>query len=147
MDTIEKNTEIKMKKCIQIFKSILLKIRTNRASPVLLDGIYIEYYGKKTPLCQLSNCIVEDVRTLKLNVFDNSVIKFIEKAIINSGLGLNPCTIGSDIRISFPVLTENRRKELIKIVKNESEQTRVHIRNIRRDANEKIRKNVKEKNN
>ncbi|HMI76925.1 MAG TPA: ribosome recycling factor [Buchnera sp. (in: enterobacteria)] len=145
VNMIESNIEISMKKCIQIFKNNLLKIRTNRASPALLDGIYIEYYGKQTPLCKLSNIVVEDTRTLKVNLFDHSIKQLVEKSIMNSSLGLHPCSTGSDIRIIFPQLTENRRKELIKIVKNESEQSRIYIRNIRRDANEKIKKYVKEK--
>lgn len=142
---IERSIDNSMNKCIQIFKNNLLKIRTNRATPALLDGIYIEYYGKQTPLSQLSNIIVEDTRTLRINLFDNSIKTLVEKSIMNSALGLNPCSIGSDIRIPFPQLTEARRKELVKIVKNESEQTRIYIRNIRRDANDKIKKYVKEK--
>ncbi|CAL4042802.1 ribosome recycling factor [Buchnera aphidicola] len=143
--SIKEDTESNMKKCLHNFKKNLMKIRTNRASPYLLDGISVEYYGKKTPIGQLASIIVEDSHTLKVNIFDSSMIKPIEKAIINSNLGFNPCTRGCSIRVPLPLLTENRRKDLIKVIKNESECSRIGIRNIRRDANEKVKNLFKKK--
>ena len=98
------------------------KIRTGRASPSILDGIMVEYYGAATPLRQLANVTVEDSRTLKINVFDRSLSRAVEKAIMSSDLGLNPSSAGSDIRVPLPPLTEERRKDLIKIVRGEAEQ-------------------------
>lgn len=98
------------------------KIRTGRASPSILDGIMVEYYGAATPLRQLANVTVEDSRTLKINVFDRSLSQAVEKAIMSSDLGLNPSSAGSDIRVPLPPLTEERRKDLIKIVRGEAEQ-------------------------
>lgn len=145
INNIKKETDSNMKKCLQNFEKNIMKIRTNRASPYLLDGISVEYYGKKTPIRQLANIVLEDSHTLKINVFDSSMIKAIEKAIMNSNLGLNPCSLGCSIRVPFPLLTENRRKDLIKVVKNESECGRISIRNIRRDANEQVKNLLKKK--
>jgi ribosome recycling factor len=135
LDNIKKETDSNMKRCLQNFENNIMKIRTNRASPYLLDGVSVEYYGKKTPIRQLASIVLEDAHTLKVNVFDSSMVKFIEKAIMNSNLSLNPCSEGSSIRVPLPLLTENRRKDLIKVIKNESESGRISIRNVRRDAN------------
>ena len=121
------------------------KIRTGRASPSILDGIMVEYYGAATPLRQLANVTVEDSRTLKINVFDRSLSRAVEKAIMSSDLGLNPSSAGSDIRVPLPPLTEERRKDLIKIVRGEAEQGRVAVRNVRRDANDKVKALLKDK--
>lgn len=121
------------------------KIRTGRASPSILDGIMVEYYGAATPLRQLANVTVEDSRTLKINVFDRSLSQAVEKAIMSSDLGLNPSSAGSDIRVPLPPLTEERRKDLIKIVRGEAEQGRVAVRNVRRDANDKVKALLKDK--
>ena len=121
------------------------KIRTGRASPSILDGIMVEYYGAATPLRQLANVTVEDSRTLKINVFDRSLSRAVEKAIASSDLGLNPSSAGSDIRVPLPPLTEERRKDLIKIVRGEAEQGRVAVRNVRRDANDKVKALLKDK--
>jgi ribosome recycling factor len=145
IDEIEKDAQERMEKSISALKSQLSKIRTGRAHPSLLDGIMVPYYGTDTPLKQLANVIAEDNRTLALTVFDKSVSAAVEKAIMQSDLGLNPMSAGTAIRIPLPPLTEERRKDLIRVVRNEAEQGRVAIRNIRRDANSDIKELLKEK--
>lgn len=134
-----------MEKCVDAFKNVINKVRTGRASPSLLDGIVVEYYGAPTPLRQLASVTVEDSRTLKVNVFDRSLCPAIEKAIMTADLGLNPSSAGADIRVPLPALTEERRKDLIKIVRNEAEQGRISVRNVRRDANDKVKLLLKDK--
>ena len=134
-----------MEKCVEAFKNNIGKVRTGRASPALLDGIVVEYYGTPTPLRQLANVTVEDSRTLKINVFDRSLGPAVEKAIMSSDLGLNPSSAGTDIRVPLPPLTEERRKDLIKVVRGEAEQGRVSVRNVRRDANDKVKALLKDK--
>jgi len=126
---IKKDAEVRMEKCVEAFKNQISKIRTGRASPSLLDGIIVEYYGTPTPLRQLASVTVEDTRTLKINVFDRSMGPAVEKAIMASDLAL----------------TEERRKDLIKIVRGEAEQGRVSVRNVRRDANDKVKALLKDK--
>lgn len=145
IDEIELDAEERMEKSITALKSQFSKIRTGRAHPSLLDSINVNYYGADTPLRQVANVIAEDNRTLALTVFDKSAIQAVEKAIIKSDLGLNPMTAGSTMRIPMPALTEERRKDLIKIVRGEAEQGRVSIRNVRRDANADIKDLLKEK--
>ena len=128
-----------MNKALEALDGRLCKIRTGRAQPALLDGIMVDYYGSPTPLRQVAQVNVEDARTLKLSVFDRNAIKAVEKAIQQSDLGLNPVVAGVEIRVPLPPLTEERRKELVKVVKAEVEQTKVEIRNIRRDANAEIK--------
>ncbi|WP_343192341.1 ribosome recycling factor [Buchnera aphidicola (Formosaphis micheliae)] len=144
-DNIKKNTINCMDQCISVFKNNIMKIRTNRIAPYMLDGIYIEYYGTKTPVSQLSSITVENFNTLKINVFDASTIKPIEQEIINSNIGLYPSSNGLTIRVSLPALTESRRKDLIKILQHEGENSRISIRNIRRDINNKIKNLFKNK--
>jgi len=134
-----------METCIQIFQSNVNNIRTGRASPTLLNSIYIEYFGSKTSLLQVSNIVVEDTHTLKINVFDSSITSLVRKAILNSNLDLNPIVHGKDILIPIPALTEERRIKLIKIIRSYSEHSRICIRNIRRDSNDKIKKLLKDK--
>lgn len=145
INDIKKDAQARMEKCVEAFKSHISKVRTGRASPSILDGIVVEYYGASTPLRQLANVTVEDSRTLKVNVFDRSVSQAVEKAIMNSDLGLNPNSAGADIRVPLPPLTEERRKDLIKVVRGDAEQGRVSVRNVRRDANDKIKALLKEK--
>ncbi len=145
INDIRKDAEVRMEKCVEAFKNQISKIRTGRASPSLLDGIMVEYYGSPTPLRQLASVTVEDTRTLKINVFDRSMGPAVEKAIMASDLGLNPSSAGTDIRVPLPPLTEERRKDLIKIVRGEAEQARVSVRNVRRDANDKVKALLKEK--
>lgn len=145
IDEIELDAQERMEKSISALKSQFSKIRTGRAHPSLLDGIMVPYYGADTPLKQIANVIAEDSRTLALTVFDKSSIQAVEKAIMQSNLGLNPMSAGTTIRIPLPPLTEERRKDLIRVVRNEAEQGRVAIRNIRRDANSDIKELLKEK--
>lgn len=134
-----------MDKYVEAFKTQISKIHTGRASPSLLDGIVMEYYGTPMPLRQLASVMVEDSHALKVNVFDRSMSPAVEKAIMASDLGLNPNSAGSDIRVPLPPLTEERRKDLTKIVRGEAEQARVAIRNVRRDANDKVKALLKGK--
>ncbi|QKJ85917.1 Ribosome-recycling factor [Paramixta manurensis] len=145
INDIRKDADTRMEKCVEAFKNHISKIRTGRASPAILDGIVVEYYGTPTPLRQLASVTVEDSRTLKINVFDRSMSPAVEKAIMTSDLGLNPSSAGSDIRVPLPALTEERRKDLIKVVRGEAEQGRVSVRNVRRDANDKIKALLKDK--
>ncbi|HBZ17101.1 MAG TPA: ribosome recycling factor [Pantoea sp.] len=145
INDIKKDANTRMEKCVDAFKNTISKVRTGRASPSLLDGIMVPYYGTPTPLRQVASVTVEDSRTLKINVFDRSLSAAVEKAIMASDLGLNPSSAGSDIRVPLPALTEERRKDMIKIVRGEAEQGRVSVRNVRRDANDKIKALLKDK--
>jgi len=145
INDIKKDADTRMEKCVEAFKNQISKVRTGRASPSLLDGIMVPYYGTPTPLRQLASVTVEDSRTLKINVFDRSLSPAVEKAIMASDLGLNPSSAGTDIRVPLPALTEERRKDLIKVVRGEAEQGRVSVRNVRRDANDKVKALLKDK--
>ena len=145
INEIKKDTQQRMEKSLEALKSNISKIRTGRAQPSLLDGIQVEYYGAATPLRQLANVVAEDARTLAVNVFDRSLISAVEKAILTSDLGLNPSSAGTTIRVPLPPLTEERRRDLIKIVKGEGEQGKIAIRNVRRDANDQIKALLKDK--
>jgi ribosome recycling factor len=145
LNEIQKEAQTRMEKSIDAFQNHISKVRTGRASPNLLDGIMVEYYGSPTPLRQLANIVAEDARTLAITVFDKSLTPAIEKAILTSDLGLNPASAGTVIRVPLPPLTEERRRDLTKIVRNEAEQGRVSIRNIRRDANDQIKALLKDK--
>ncbi len=145
LNDVHKNAEARMNKAVDSLDVRLSKIRTGRAQPAILDGIMVDYYGSMTPLRQVAQINVEDARTLKLSVFDRNAIKAVEKAIQQSELGLNPVVAGVEIRVPLPPLTEERRKELVKIVKNEVEQSKVEIRNIRRDANAEVKELQKNK--
>ncbi|ERF79037.1 MULTISPECIES: ribosome recycling factor [Gallibacterium] len=143
--TIKDEAQQRMEKSVEALKNQISKIRTGRAHPSLLDGIHVEYYGAATPLRQVANVVAEDARTLAITVFDRSLISAVEKAIMASDLGLNPASAGTIIRVPLPPLTEERRRDLTKIVRAEAEQGRVAVRNIRRDANDKIKALLKEK--
>ena len=145
INDIINDSKSRMEKSVDALKSQLSKVRTGRAHPSLLDNIMVPYYGADTPLRQVANITVEDARTLSLTVFDKSVTAAVEKAIINSDLGLNPMSAGTSIRIPLPPLTEERRRDLVKVVRAEAEQGRVAIRNIRRDANNDLKALLKEK--
>ena len=145
LENIKKESEQKMTKSVESFRNNLAKIRTGRAHPSILDNIKVDYYGNESPLSQVSSIKAEDARTLLLVVWEKDMVSKIETAIINSDLGLNPAVAGTNIRIPLPPLTEERRMDYIKLVKNEAEQTRVAIRNIRRDANAKAKDLVKNK--
>lgn len=145
INEIRKDADSRMEKSVEAFKNQISKIRTGRASPSILDGIMVEYYGSATPLRQLASVTVEDSRTLAINLFDRSLGSAVEKAIMASDLGLNPSSAGSVIRVPLPPLTEERRKDLIKVVRGEAEQGRVAVRNVRRDANDKVKALLKDK--
>ena len=142
---IQQNAATRMGKSIEALKQEFTKIRTGRAHPSLLDQITVSYYGNESPLTQVANVAVEDARTLSITPWEKTMVSVIEKAIMKSDLGLNPATNGMVIRIPLPALTEERRKSLVKVVKNEAENGRVAIRNIRRDANAEIKEAMKEK--
>lgn len=145
INEIKDDAKQRMEKSISALKSQFSKVRTGRAHPSLLDSIMVSYYGADTPLKQVANVIAEDSRTLALTVFDKAATQAVEKAILQSDLGLNPMSAGTTIRIPMPPLTEERRKDLIKVVRAEAEQGRVAVRNIRRDANSDIKELLKEK--
>ncbi|MFQ3234904.1 MAG: ribosome recycling factor [Paraglaciecola sp.] len=145
IDDINLDARERMEKSILALRGQFTKIRTGRAHPSLLDSIMVPYYGAPTPLKQLANVIAEDSRTLALTLFDKSSAQAVEKAIMQSDLGLNPMSAGTVIRIPMPALTQERRKNLIKVVRAEAEQGRVAVRNIRRDANSDIKELLKEK--
>ena len=139
------DSKVRMEKSVDALKVQLTKVRTGRAHPSLLDGISVSYYGTDTPLRQVANVSVEDARTLTISVFDKTLIQPVEKAILQSDLGLNPMSAGTTIRVPLPPLTEERRRDLVKVVRNEAEGARVAVRNIRRDANADLKTLLKDK--
>lgn len=145
LDEIKKDAGVRMSKSVASLQQELTKIRTGRAHTSLLDHITVEYYGSQVPLNQVANVGVEDSRTLTVSPWEKDMVKVIEKAIINSDLGLNPATAGTIIRVPLPPLTEERRKDMIRVVRNEAEGARVAVRNIRRDALQDIKELMKEK--
>lgn len=145
INEIQKDAEARMKKSIESLKKELANVRTGRAHASLLDQIQIDYYGNPTPLTQVASVSVSDARTLTVTPWEKNMVPVIEKAIMTSDLGLNPATAGMTIRVPMPALTEERRKELIKVVRAEVEQGRVAIRNIRRDANNQLKDLIKDK--
>ncbi len=142
---IRSSTENKMKKSLESFQTTLSKIRTGRAHTGLLDHIEVEYYGAMAPLSQVANVNLLDARTLTVQVWEKNMASVVEKAIRDSDLGLNPQAMGDSIRVPMPALTEDRRRELTKVVRGEGEDAKVAIRNLRRDANDGLRKLVKDK--
>lgn len=145
IDDIKKDASGRMGKSVVALENELSKVRTGRAHPSLLDHLTVSYYGVPTPLNQVANVNVEDSRTLSIQPWEQTMVKAVEKAIMESDLGLNPNTAGTVIRVPLPPLTEERRKDLIRVVRAEAEQARVAIRNIRRDANSDLKGLVKEK--
>ncbi len=145
IEEIKQDAAQRMAKSIESLKQDLGKIRTGRAHPSLLDHVKVEYYGSEVPLGQVANIAVEDSRTLSITPWEKQMVPVIEKAIMKSDLGLNPNTAGTVIRIPLPPLTEERRKDLVRIVRQEAEGARVAIRNIRRDANSDFKELLKEK--
>ncbi len=142
---IKKTLEEKMDHSIDAFKNNLTKVRTGRANPALLDTVHVDYYGAMMPLSQVANLSLIDSRTIGIQPWEKGMGAKIEKAIRESDLGLNPSSMGDLIRVPMPAMTEERRKELTKVVRNEGEGAKVAIRNIRRDANEGVKKLVKDK--
>jgi ribosome recycling factor len=144
-EAIKVNVSEKMQKSLDSFKSDLAKVRTGRAHTGLLDHIIIDYYGSMVPINQVAGVNLGDAKTINVQPYEKSMAGKIEKAIRDSDLGLNPATSGDLIRVPMPTLTEERRKDLIKVVRTESESAKVAIRNIRRDANDSLKKLIKEK--
>lgn len=142
---IIKEAEDRMKKSIEAFRHELSTMKAGRATPAILEKLRVDYYGTPTPINQVANVEVPDSRTIMIKPWDRSQLKAIEKAILTSDLGLNPNNDGIVIRLSIPPMTEDRRKELVKVVHKRTEEERVAIRNVRRDANEHIKKQEKDK--
>ncbi len=145
INEIMKDAEERMHKSIDALRTSLAKLRTGRAHPSLLEHIKVSYYGTDTPLNQVANVTVEDARTLAVTPWEKSMVPDVEKAIMTSDLGLNPTTAGTVIRVPLPALTEERRRSLAKLVREEAEKARVAIRNIRREANSDFKELVKSK--
>lgn len=145
IEDLKKDADARMAKSVTALSHSLAKLRTGRAHPSLLEQISVPYYGNPTPLNQVANISVDDARTLTVTPWEASVVPDIEKAIQNSGLGLNPVTAGKVIRVPLPDLTEERRRELARLVKQEAEQGRVAVRNVRRDVISDLKALLKEK--
>ncbi len=145
IDDIRKDADSRMKKSLDALDTAMKRVRTGRAHPSLLDNVMVDYYGVETPVRQLGNISVEEGRTLTVSPFDKSLVPQIERAIMKSDLGLNPSTSGDLIRLPLPPLTEETRRDLVKVVRAEAEQARVSIRSIRRDANSDLKELLKEK--
>ena len=142
---IKQNAEQKMQQSVDSFKGNLTKIRTGRANPGLLDTVQVDYYGAMVPISQVANVALLDARTISVSPWEKGMGAKIEKAIRDSDLGLNPASQGDLIRVPMPAMTEERRKELTKVVRSEGEHAKVSIRNLRRDANDGVKKLVKDK--
>jgi len=142
---IKKDAEQRMHKCVDALKDEMKRMRTGRAHAGLLESVRVEYYGTQVPIKQTANITVEDARTLVVTPWEKNVVSAVEKAILNAGLGLNPVTAGAVIRVPLPALTEERRRELIKVVKHEAEHARVAVRNVRRDAIHHLKELLKDK--
>ena len=140
-----KDARHRMDKSVEAFRAEIAKIRTGKATTALLDGIKVDYYGTISPLNQVGNVSVLDAHTISITPWDKSMVQAIDKAILASDLGLNPISDGTNLKIPIPMLTEERRKELVKIVKKFGEETKVALRNVRRDANDHLKKLEKDK--
>lgn len=145
IEDVKKDAEARMKKSVEALVQNLAKLRTGRAHPSLLDHVMVEYYGNDVPLSQCANINAEDARSLVIAPWERDMVGKIEKAIMTSDLGLNPNTAGLVIRVVLPPLTEERRRDLVKVMRNEGENARIAIRNVRRDANQDLKDMVKEK--
>jgi ribosome recycling factor len=142
---VKKNADSKMSKSLDTLKANLGKIRTGRAHTGILDHVHVEYYGSPVPLSQVANVTLVDARTLSVQPWEKKMSQLIEKAIRESDLGLNPQSMGEVIRVPMPALTEERRRELTKVVRSEGEDAKIAVRNLRRDANEQLKKLLKDK--
>src|SRR6201996_4820231 len=145
LDDIKKDAQVRMAKCVQTFQADMKKLRTGRAHPSLIEHLKVDYYGNDTPLNQVANIAVEDGRTLVVSPWEKTMVQAIEKAIHKSDLGLNPMTAGTIIRIPMPALTEERRRDITKILGKDAEAARVSVRNVRRDVMQDIKDALKEK--
>jgi ribosome recycling factor len=144
INEVKKSAEQKMQKTVETLKHDYQKVRTGRAHTGLLDHIQVDYYGSMMPINQVANVTLGDARTIAVQPWEKKMVAVVEKAIRDSDLGLNPATSGDVIRVPMPALTEERRKELIKVVRHEAENARVAVRNVRRDANEHLKKLLKD---
>ena len=142
---VKKNAQERMNKSIETLRADLAKVRTGRAHTGILDHIMVDYYGAPTPLTGVANVTLIDARTIGVQPYEKKMLSTIEKAIRDADLGLNPSTFGELVRVPTPALTEERRKEMVKLVKSEAEDAKIAVRNIRRDANEQLKKMVKDK--
>jgi len=145
LDDLKKDATVRMQKCVQVFQADLKKMRTGRAHPSLVEHLKVDYYGADMPLNQVANISVEDARTLVVSPWEKTMVSPIEKAIHKSDLGLTPMTAGSVIRLPLPPLTEERRRDITKVVKQDAEAARVSVRNVRRDVLADIKELLKEK--
>lgn len=145
IEEITQDAETRMQKSVESLKTELTKIRTGRAHPSLLDHVMVDYYGTPTPIKQVANVVAEDARTLAVTPWEKPLVPAIEKAIMVADLGLNPSSQGTVIRVPMPPLTEERRRDLVRVVKAEGESGRIAVRNIRRDANGDFKDLLKEK--
>jgi ribosome recycling factor len=142
---IKKTAEQKMAKCVEVLKQDLSKVRTGRAHVGLLDHLHVDYYGSSMPISQVANLTLSDARTISVQPYEKKMVPIVEKAIRDSDLGVNPATNGDIIRVPMPPLTEERRKDLTKVVKGEGETAKVAVRNVRRDANTHLKDELKKK--
>jgi ribosome recycling factor len=145
LENFKKDAVDRMAKCVTAFRNDLKKLRTGRAQPSLVEHLKVEYYGNEVPLNQVASINVEDARTLAVSPWDRNMVQVIEKAILKSDLGLTPATAGTVIRIPLPPLTEERRRELTKVVRHEAENARVGVRNVRRDLMNELKEMLKKK--
>ena len=145
IEDFKKDATARMIKCVQQFQADLKKLRTGRAHPSLAENLKVDYYGTETPLQQLANIGVEDARTLVVTPWDKAAVQAVEKAVYKSDLGLTPNTAGSVIRIPLPPLTEERRRDITKVVRGDAEGARVAVRNVRRDVLQDVKEALKEK--
>ncbi len=145
MEQTIKDARSRMDKSIEALRSELAKIRSGKATTALLDGIKVDYYGTQTPINQLSNITVLDAHTLSITPWDKSVLSAIDKAILEANIGFNPVSDGTNLKIPVPPLNEERRRELVKLIKKFGEDTKIAVRNVRRDANEHLKKEEKNK--
>ncbi|MCP2039989.1 ribosome recycling factor [Neisseria sp. HSC-16F19] len=145
INDIQKHAEEKMQKSLEVLRDNLAKVRTGRAHAGLLDQVEVEYYGSPVPVSQVANVTLLDARTIGVKVYESNMAAAVEKAIRDSNLGLNPAAMGDVIRVPMPMLTEERRKDLIKVVRSEAEDGRVAVRNVRRDANSDFKRLLKDK--
>jgi len=145
MEKIMKDAQARMDKSIEALRSELSKIRSGKATTALLDGIKVDYYGTMTPIIQVGNLTVLDAHTLSFTPWDKTMVIPVDKAILEANIGLNPISDGTNLKIPIPALNEERRKELVKLVKKFGEETRVAVRNIRRDANDHLKRENKDK--
>lgn len=145
LEDVKKDAAERMSKCVAAYRNELKRLRTGRASTALLDHIRIDYYGNESPLNQVANVAVEDARTITIVPWEKALVPIIEKAILKSDLGLTPMSAGTVIRVPLPALTEQRRRDLTKVVNKEAEAARVAIRNVRRDVMHELKEMLKEK--